>query len=101
MKPRLANAAGSKFRNGGDMQDISIQLSRQRFEAKRRELLASGVNIPTTGDRGEASAQGVVVGFEFTPGGGRVGELKRRLIDKPLFYPESAVESRIREWFNS
>jgi hypothetical protein len=82
------------------VQDISIPISRQRFEAKRRELLANGVNIPTTGDRGEASAQGVVVGFEFSPGG-RLGELKLRLIDKPLFFPESAVESRIREWFNS
>jgi len=85
------------------MQDIGIPISRQQFEVKRRELLANGVNIPTTGDRGEASAQGVVVGFEFTPGavGPRVGWLKLRLIDKPLFYPDSAVESRIREWFNA
>ena len=85
------------------MQDITLNLSRGQFEAKRRELLASGVDIPATGDNGRASAHGVVVAFYFQPAGrsGNWGELTLRLIEKPFLFPESAVESRIREWFNS
>jgi hypothetical protein len=83
------------------VQDISITLSRPAFESKRRELLQKGVNLPATGDRGEASAQGVVVAFTFEPGagGGRFGVLTLRLVDKPLFFPDTLVESHIREWF--
>lgn len=81
------------------MEQITIQLTRQRFEQKRRELLTNGVSIPPTGDRGEASKSGVVVGFEFTPGARLVGTLTLRLIDKPFIYPEAAVEAAIREWF--
>lgn len=85
------------------MQDITVHISRPQFEAKRRELLANGVDIPASGDNGRASSQGVVVAFYFQPAGrsGNWGELTLRLIEKPFFFPESAVESRIREWFNS
>lgn len=83
------------------MEDIVITISRQRFEEKRRELLGNGVAIPPTGDRGEASASDVRVWFEFKPGPRYLGTLTLRLIDKPFFFPESAVESRIREWFSA
>ena len=85
------------------MQDISINLSRPSFEAKRRALISNGVSLPATGDRGQASAHGVVVDFVYEPGAhsGRIGILTLRLIEKPFLFPESAVESRIREWFNS
>lgn len=81
------------------MEQIVIQLTRQRFEQKRRELLSNGVNLPPTGDRGQASKDGVVVGFEFAPGARLVGTLTLRLIDKPFLYPEAVVESAIRELF--
>lgn len=83
------------------MQDISITLSRPSFESKRRALLAKGIDLPATGDRGRASWQGCVVEFVFEPGAhsGRIGILTLRLIDKPLFFPETMVESHIREWF--
>ena len=83
------------------MEQIRIELTRQRFEQKRRELLSNGVSIPPTGDRGEASKSGVVVGFEFKPGARLVGTLTLRLIDKPFYYPEAAVEAAIREWFSA
>ena len=81
------------------MEPIVITISRARFEEKRRDLLANGVNIPPTGDRGEASSSDVRVAFEFKPGSRYLGTLTLSLIDKPFFFPESAVESRIREWF--
>jgi hypothetical protein len=85
------------------MQDISINLSRPSFESKRRALLANGVNLPATGDRGHASAHGVVVEFVYEPGAhsGRIGILTLRLIDKPFLFPDTLVESHIREWFAS
>ena len=55
--------------------------------------------VAYSGDRGEASSSDVRVAFEFKPGSRYLGTLTLSLIDKPFFFPESAVESRIREWF--
>jgi len=71
-----------------------ISIDRATFEKKRAELIAKGVAMPAKGDSGEASAKGVVVGFDFDG-----AEVLIDILRKPWYASEGAIEGKLRDWF--
>lgn len=75
------------------MNTFTIPLSREEFERARKRL--EDQNEPLSGDFGTLSAKGVRIAFSFNG----TDSLAVTVEHKPFIYPDSKVESAIRDWF--
>lgn len=74
---------------------LTFSLTPTEFAQRRRELVEQQhVEMPE-GNTGEATSSGVTVSYEYD---GR-STLSVSILHKPMLVPESAIVSRIREWF--
>lgn len=76
------------------MSTFTIPLTREEFERARQRL--EDQNQPITGDFGKLSAKGVKIAFSFNE---NINALAVTVEHKPFIYPDSRVESAIRDWF--
>lgn len=76
------------------MKTFTIPLTRDEFERARQRLEAE--NEPIEGDFGRLSAKGVKIAFSFNE---QINALAVTVEHKPFIYPDSKVESAIRDWF--
>jgi hypothetical protein len=73
---------------------FTIPLTREQFERARQKLEAQ--SEPVKGDSGTLSAKGVKIAFSFNE---TTDTLAVTVQHKPFIYPDSRVESAIRDWF--
>lgn len=71
---------------------MQINLTRAELEAARTRLAA--MNIQITGDSGEITNSGVTLDYGYVE-----PVLVITVKHKPFIYPESAIEAKIRDWF--
>lgn len=76
------------------MKTFTIPLTRQEFEHARARLEAE--HEPIKGDFGMLSAKGVKIAFSFNE---NINALAVTVEHTPFIYPDSRVESAIRDWF--
>jgi hypothetical protein len=72
---------------------ITVQMSREQFESKRKELADKGFQL--VGDKGEASGKGCTVSFDFNG-----STLNVDLVKAP-FGLGKIYTSKIKNWLQS
>ena len=74
---------------------LAVPLSREQFEAAKKQLLAvHGVELK--GDRGTVSSQGVTADYIYNP---KIQLLNITVTGKPFLISQAAVEDKILSWF--
>lgn len=71
---------------------IELRVSRSKLEEARARLRDKGIDL--RGDRGEVSANGCTVRYEYEG-----DALRLEVLRKPFLVSTDHVESKIREWF--
>lgn len=71
---------------------MNISITPERFEAKRKELAAQGIDIK--GESGRVEAHGVKVDYKYDG-----ATLSLAVISKPFIISTAAVEGRLKAWF--
>lgn len=71
---------------------MTFNLTWAQFDAKRQQLNQHGINI--TGIAGTVTNSGVTLAYDY-----REPVLSLSIVNKPFFYPDSAIWSRVTEWF--
>lgn len=72
---------------------MNIPLTREQLEAARLRMADQGIVL--RGDSGDVEGHGVGISFSYDGS----ANLALTITHKPFIYPKSAVESKIRGWF--
>jgi hypothetical protein len=78
-----------------DSRMLTFSLTPAEFAQRRQELIEQQHIEMPKGNSGEVTSSGVIVSYEYDGS----STLTVKILYKPMLIPESAVVSRIREWF--